>query len=82
MSVMGINWQPNRTAYPNVGDAYYDVNIGGAMIWDGATWIQISKDSTISQGKSLVPSEENLEKYPALKQAWEEYLVVKRLLGV
>jgi hypothetical protein len=28
------------------------------------------------------PTDEQLEKHPALKEAWEEFLVIKRLLGV
>lgn len=30
----------------------------------------------------LVPSEEQLEKHPTLKQAWDEYIVIRKLLGL
>jgi hypothetical protein len=29
----------------------------------------------------LIPSKEELDNHPSLKAAWEEYLVIKRLIG-
>jgi hypothetical protein len=80
MAIFGITWQANRTAFPKEGDAYYDVNLESAMIYDGSHWIQYSGPNL--HDKPLIPSKENLEKYPSLKEAWEHYLVVKKLLGV
>jgi hypothetical protein len=77
-----INWQQNRPAFPSVGDTYYDVNISGEMMYDGTNWVQLSVGSTMSPEISLIPSEEDLEKHPSLKEAWENFLIVKKLLGV
>jgi hypothetical protein len=34
------------------------------------------------ENRPLAPSFDNLERYPALKEAWEHYLIVKKLIGV
>ena len=79
---MGITWHANRTAFPSVGDAYYEVNLDCHMIYDGSNWVRLSSHEPAFRAESLIPSEENLQKHPSLKAAWEEYLVIKKLLGV
>jgi len=32
--------------------------------------------------RELLPTPEQLEEHPALKQAWEEYMVIRKLLGL
>jgi len=39
------------------------------------SWVNINKVYSI-------PSEEELEKNPALKSAWEQYLITRKLLGL
>jgi len=36
----------------------------------------------VNTPRALVPTPEQLEEHPALKQAWEEYMVIRKLLGL
>jgi hypothetical protein len=75
MAITGLTWHQSKTLNPIQGDAYYDTNSDDGFVWDGTTWVQFSC------GPSLIPTEAQLEKYPTLKQAWEEYLIIKKLIG-
>lgn len=78
----GINWLSTKPKNPQIGDVYLDQNTHEGYIWQGNQWAKFSSSDTYIQPKDLAPTEEQLEKHPALKQAWEEYLIIKRLLGV
>ena len=59
------------------------------QIWDGSRWIPISEclDPTIfkeTHGAYRVvgPNKFELEAHPALKSTWEEYVMVRKLLGI
>ena len=69
------SYQPN----PNVGDLYYDERTGDGYVWMGTKWVIIS---AYSNPATLVPTKEQLGMYPSLNQAWEEYLVIRRILGL
>lgn len=47
------------------------------FIWTGTLWSKIAENHPV-----LIPSTEDLEKYPALKIAWEQYLYTRKLLSL
>lgn len=63
-----------------VGSTHMNI-AGQVMLYDGKNWVEISThtsyDTTIK-----APTRQELEKYPSLKNAWEEYLVTRKLLGL
>lgn len=71
-------------ANPNMGDYFIDTPFGQKYIWTGKSWVQIVPEtfSITVQPDMLIPTEEQLEKYVALKAAWEEYLIVRKLIGL
>lgn len=81
-AVTGINWVGSKPTTPLVGDAYYDARMERAYVFDGFSWSAITADSTRSAQEAMIPTQEKLDKHPALKQAWEEYVAIKRLLGL
>ena len=50
-------------------------------MWQGPTWMPLMVNP-MPVPPFIPPTEEQLEKHPALKQSWEEFLVVRRLLGI
>jgi len=79
-TISGLTWNFTRPVNPKLGEAYNDTATGYGYVWDGSNWIQIPAFDP--EPNSMVPTQEQLDKHPALKQAWEEYLVIKTLLGV
>lgn len=78
--ISGISWHTGKASAPVEGDAYYDEKMNAGYIYLSGKWEIFSQGpSTV---ENFVPTKEQLEKHPALKQAWEEYLVIKRLIGV
>lgn len=80
-----VTFVSQKPANPCVGDVYMDPNTFYGYIWDGYKWQTFSSNSSVDYyQKNIVPppTEEQLEKYPALKQAWEEYVVIIKLLGL
>lgn len=45
-------------------------------------WTPPKPPTPFNKNRDFAPTEKDLERYPSLKEAWEEYLIVKRLLGV
>lgn len=76
----GTVWHATLPINPVVGDCYWDRTINGSCMFDGVKWIPLS--GPISEQKSLIPTNSQLEKHPSLKQSWEEYLVIRKLLGI
>ena len=77
----GINWLSGPSQNPIAGDCYFDQTLNKAYIWQGSAWIGFSASGG-ELASFTVPTAEQLEKHPALKAAWEEFLVIKKLLGV
>lgn len=77
----GINWLSGPSQNPIAGDCYLDQTTNSGYIWQGSSWVKFSGTPGWVPPVS-VPTTEQLEKHPSLKQAWEEFLVIKRLLGV
>ena len=59
-----------------------DHQTGYAFMWDGSTWVMFASSGPEPEIMFTAPTKEQLEKYPALKKSWEEFLIIKRLLGV
>lgn len=76
-------FRADKPKTPNYGELYMDTTTGIGHIWLGNNWVEISAypDMTPTP-RDLAPTMEQLDEHPALKNAWEEYLVVKRLLGL
>lgn len=64
---------------PIAGDISVDAQTFMTTIFDGQAWHQYTSPPKAS---SVTPTSVDLEKYPSLKVAWEEYLSIKKLLGV
>lgn len=67
-------------ANPLYGDRYIDTRSGDAYIWTGSMWAMVGRLEGVK--KSLEPTKEQLDTYPSLKHAWDEYLLVRKLLGL
>lgn len=76
---MFINMLSAPPANPLNGDTYFDNVTGHGYIWTGAQWAIFSSNE---KPPTLIPSKDELEKHPSLKQAWEEYIVIRKLLGL
>lgn len=77
----GLTWHSHRPTVPTLGDCYYDTAYATSYIWQGTSWVIFSNDP-IPRPPFTIPTKEQLEKHPSLKAAWEDFLVIKRLLGV
>lgn len=81
---MAVTWSfsksTTRVSNPQIGECTMDTDTGRTYIWDGFKWAEIV-DPRLVPPDPLVPTEEQLKKYPALKNAWEEYLIVRRVIG-
>lgn len=73
----GITWHSYPTVNPVFGDIYYDTTTGTSMLWDGSIWTPISTGIEYD-----IPTEAQLEKHPSLKAAWNDYMIIRRLLGI
>lgn len=79
MELVWLNSQPKN---PVEGNIYFDSNTGCSYIYCGNMWMIFSSDVTIPLPSMMAPTSEQLEKHPALKEAWEELMVIRKLLGV
>jgi len=78
-SMSNLIWNLYKPSVPVIGDCWFDTSKKQGYIWQGTTWMPFTGDP----GPTFIPpTKEQLEKHPALKTAWEEYVVIKRLLGV
>lgn len=62
---------------PVLGQLYTDPRTGVMYAWNRSKWVQLNATEKTSE-----PTKEQLEMYPSLKNAWNEYLVVRKLLGL
>lgn len=78
-----ITWHLHQPNSPIEGDVYFDEKTGCSYIFSCGQWIMFSATvNNISQAPTCVPTYEQLEKHPSLKEAWEEFIIIKKLLGV
>jgi len=82
ITISGMNLLPSKPAKPLIGDCYIDNATYEGYMFDGTNWIQYAGAGPSFPSTSYVPTEEPLKKHPALKQAWDEYLVIWKLLGL
>jgi hypothetical protein len=62
-------------ANPVLGQLYTDPRTGKVYAWNNSKWVTDIRTT-------LEPTLEQLDTYPSLKHAWDEYLVVRKLLGL
>jgi len=71
---------------PIVGDRYMDCATYISYIWDGHVWNRYNPDykavDPIDEHEFIPPTPAQLNKHPALKEVWEEFLIIKKLLGI
>ena len=79
---MSTTFHGSGPAHPLLGDVYMDGSTYYSYVWMGNSWAPFSADSDMAQSNFTEPSKDQLEKHPALKASWEEFLVIKKLLGV
>jgi len=79
--ITSMYWHALPPTQPMPGDCYIDQNTNSGMIWTGTSWTQFS-GFAVPEHPFTPPTAEQLEKYPSLKKSWEEFLVIKKLLGV
>ena len=75
----GITVRATMPVNPVTGDYYIDTYSGIGYIFNGSAWSILSQPNTAYQLPG--PTIADLEKYPALKAAWEEYVVIRKLVG-
>ena len=63
-----------------VGSKHMNIT-GQVMLYDGKNWVEISPH-TLYDLTIKAPTRQELEEHPSLKNAWEEYLVTRKLLGL
>ena len=83
MAVIRYPLKVDKPMHPMVGETYYDVNNHCTYTWTGLQWVmmtpeQRADDPTFEPG---APTKAEAEKYPALQEAWEAYMIVKKLVG-
>jgi hypothetical protein len=75
-----INYPQLNSAGPyKIGELNVDRFTGQMSVWTGFKWALIGGQQTPVR---LIPTPDELDAYPALKHAWEEYLVIRKLLGI
>lgn len=77
--VSGMNLLSSKPSNPVQGDAYFDQVNMQTLVYSGNRWIPIAGSK---REVSLVPTHAELEAHPSLKASWEEYIVVRKLLGL
>jgi hypothetical protein len=80
MMITGTSWHTGKPLNPVEGDCYVDGLTNTGFIRHKGEWVVFSNGDNHSE--RFVPTLEELERHPALKQAWQEYLIIKRLVGV
>jgi hypothetical protein len=73
-------WHGDKPSSPVEGSCYFDTSSDMGYVYISGKWVIFSSDN--APPKSLIPTDAQLEKHPALKESWEEYLVIKKLLGL
>ena len=77
---MAITYHNTKPAYPVQGDVYFDTITENSYVFANGKWALMA--SSPLPKKSMEPTEDELKKYPALKTVWEDYLVVRNLVGL
>lgn len=76
----GITFHGSKLANPQFGDVYIDANTYESYAWTGNAWAPFSTGQPNSS--FTPPTKEQLEKHPALKATWDEFMVLKKLIGI
>jgi len=69
---------------PIVGTMHFDANTFSYRVYDGCRWHTIAQESAVERlnYNFCKPTQKQLEDYPALKDAWEHFLSIKKLVGL
>ena len=79
----GMAWHLNKPETPAIGDCYYDESFQTIYIWTGTQWqATFASPPADYIDRKFLPTKEQLDNHPALNRAWDEYLVIRKLLGL
>lgn len=78
MTTLNI-FRGSKPVNPRPGDTYIDYNTYCVHVWTGTEWVS---NGSVEEVPFTPPTKAQLEKHPALKAAWDEFMIVKRLLGI
>jgi hypothetical protein len=80
---MTVGWCYSKPAIPTEGQIYTDSLTMISYIYCNSSWMPFlaALDNTPPMER-FVPTKEELNQLPALKEAWEDYLILKRLYGI
>jgi hypothetical protein len=65
-----------------VGELYIDKSSGKVWSWTGTSWSTMQNHNGSMPVKNYSPTEPELNKHATLKSAWEDYLIIRKLLGL
>ena len=74
-----INNTPGTRA---VGELYIDKSSGKVWSWTGTSWSTMHEHNGSMPIKNYSPSEQELAEHATLRSAWEDYLIIRKLLGL
>ena len=80
-AITGLNWCISKPVKPIAGDCFFDEKYQSGYCYDGTCWKLFSSSGGESP-KNYVPTHEQLQEHPSLKAAWDEYMVIRKLLGL
>jgi hypothetical protein len=83
MAVVTYPLKVDKPVHPLMGETYYDIIRQCAYTWTGIQWIMIAPElrTDNTNYEPGAPTKEEAEKYPALQEAWEAYMIVRKLVG-
>lgn len=68
---------------PIVEDSYFDMDNHLSYVWYDDRWHKRNDiDQEFEEEPVVAPTTAELEKYPALKEAWDAYLIIRHLVGL
>lgn len=85
MVIFDTIFNMSRPQFPVNGDAYIDPVTGQHFEFDGSNWCVLSVKGVCFDellDPDNTPTEEELSTFPTLKTAWEEYMIIRKLLGL
>jgi len=80
--IVGTTLHKSKPKSPATGDFYIDPSTNNGYIFDGSSWELVSCSASYEATNRLVPTTGELDKHPTLKEAWEQYMIVRKLLGI
>lgn len=65
---------------PKIGEMYYNTSMCCPMVYNGTSWHTV--ENLYDEKKTYGPTKGELDSHPSLKSAWDDYLTIRKLLGL